>query len=95
MSSNYYDEINNTFNYPVSCDKCTFNPGKYCEICMIRSDLRSAINENRKMVQSQCAHMQIELNSLKEIHLFYHKEWITLWRTETRDSSFADKIEST
>ncbi len=34
------------------------------------------------------------LNTQAEIKLSYHKEFVTfLWRTETHDNSFADKIE--
>lgn len=33
------------------------------------------------------------LNSQKEVHIKYHKEWITLWRTETEDNMFLDSVE--
>lgn len=32
------------------------------------------------------------LNDQKEVKIDYHQEWITLWRTETHDNSFVDKI---
>lgn len=33
------------------------------------------------------------LNEQKEVRVYYHKEWVTIWRTETSDNSFADRIE--
>lgn len=32
------------------------------------------------------------LNEQREVKLDYHQEWVTLWRSETGDNSFADKI---
>ena len=33
------------------------------------------------------------LDHQNQIKLTYHNEWITLWRTETDDNAFGDKIE--
>jgi hypothetical protein len=33
------------------------------------------------------------LNEQKEVHLGYHKEFVTILRTETVDNSFADNID--
>lgn len=35
------------------------------------------------------------LNDQKEVRLYYHKEFISVLRTETGDNSFADRIEMT
>ncbi len=33
------------------------------------------------------------LNDQKEVHIKYHQELLSLWRTETEDNSFLDSIE--
>lgn len=68
-----------------------------CE--MIRGGLNSANG-----VMGQSFHFTVEnkndiaiveqaLADQREVHVHYHKEWITLWRTETSDNSFLDSIE--
>lgn len=35
---------------------------------------------------------QDAMNNNKQVHIYYHKEWVTLWRCES-DNIFVDKIE--
>ncbi|HMH11136.1 MAG TPA: hypothetical protein VK553_10520 [Candidatus Nitrosopolaris rasttigaisensis] len=67
-----------------------------CE--MIRGGLSGASG-----VMGQSFHFTVEnkndiplvdkaLAEQKEVHIKYHKEWITMWRTETSDNSFLDEI---
>jgi hypothetical protein len=37
--------------------------------------------------------VQKAFDEQKEIKITYHKEWATLWRTETSDNSFLDDVE--
>lgn len=53
------------FDYKVRCDKHTFKPYEYCEMCMIRSEMRVAIDTNRKHIEYACGEMNI---ALREIH---------------------------
>ena len=44
---------------------------------------------------SNAEHVKIlneALNNQKSVEITYHQEWISLWRTETKDNSFLDDI---
>lgn len=43
--------------------------------------------------KSMLAVINQALSEQKEVRIKYHKEWATLWRTETDDNSFLDSIE--
>jgi septal ring factor EnvC (AmiA/AmiB activator) len=53
--------------YNVRCDKHAFKPYDYCEMCMIRSDLRVAIDTNRKETQSAIASASLAINVIHKM----------------------------
>lgn len=55
------------FNYKVRCDKHQFSPYVYCEICMIRTQLQTYIEEGRKELSRNMASYSLALSVLNDI----------------------------
>lgn len=50
------------FEYRVRCSKHNFKPYVYCEMCMLRSQMQSVTEENKRKTQSAVAQVYISIN---------------------------------
>lgn len=54
-------------DYKVRCDKCQFKPYVYCEMCMIRTQLQSTIEINRKETREQLSSLCLTISVIHDI----------------------------